>query len=107
MEQFRHGLGRTLAARLQIRRQLIAQVQLYHGAGRAGVGKGVQALVVPVEQGFLAGIQQVGHMNFDGFALTDTIKAANALFQQVRVLRQIEQNQVVGKLEVAPFTANF
>ena len=38
--------------------------------------------------------------------LADTIKSADALFEQVRVERQVEQYQVMCKLKVASFTAD-
>lgn len=46
---------------------------------------------------------RVGHVDFDGILLTDTIQSADTLFQQIRVERQIEQHQMAGKLEVTPF----
>ena len=43
----------------------------------------------------------------DVILLPDAVKAADALLDQVTVKRQIEQNQVAGKLEVAAFAADF
>ncbi|MNZ40271.1 hypothetical protein D3C78_577840 [compost metagenome] len=39
--------------------------------------------------------------------LADPVEAADALLEQVRVGRQVEQHQVVGELEVAAFGADF
>ncbi len=39
-------------------------------------------------------------------ALADPVEAADALFQQVGIEGQVEQDQVVGELEVAPLAAD-
>ena len=77
-----------------------------HTYGTA-LGKGIQPFLEPAVLHFLTGALQVGYVNPDGFVLTDTVQPANSLFQQVRVGGQIKQNQVMGKLEVAAFTADF
>lgn len=40
-------------------------------------------------------------------SLADPVEAADALLEQVRVGRQVEQHQMVGELEVAAFAADF
>ena len=45
-------------------------------------------------------------MNLYGVALSDAIKSSDTLFQQVRVERQVKQDQMLSKLEVSAFTAN-
>ena len=39
--------------------------------------------------------------------LADTVETADALLEQIRVGRQVEQHQVMGELEVAAFAADF
>ncbi len=39
--------------------------------------------------------------------LADTIETADTLFQQIRVERQIEHDQVAGELEVTAFRTDF
>ena len=39
--------------------------------------------------------------------LTDTVEAPDTLLQQIRVKRQIEHHQLIGKLEVTPFRTDF
>ncbi len=78
----------------------------YAVAGGARGGKGVQAVPVPVEQVGLGAGLQVRHVDADGLALADAVEAADALLQQVRVQGQVEQDQVVGELEVASLAAD-
>ena len=68
--------------------------------------KGTKPVVIPVEHHRLRRVLKVGDMNLDGMLLADTVQAADTLFQQVRVERQVEQHQVMGKLEIATLTAN-
>ncbi len=70
------------------------------------LGKGIQPLVEPAVLNLLAGSLQVGNMNPDGFGLSDTVQPTNPLLQQVRIGRQVEQHQMMGKLEVTTFAAN-
>ena len=76
-------------------------------ANGAGGGEGVQALIEPAKQGFLAGFRQIGHMDVNISALTDPVQTTDALFQQVRMERQVKANQVLRKLKIAAFTTNF
>ena len=45
-------------------------------------------------------------MDFHVALLTDPVQPADALFQQVGIERQVEQDQVMGKLEVAALAAD-
>ncbi len=50
---------------------------------------------------------QVRYVDFDGVGLADAIQTTNALLEQIGIQRQIEQHQMMGKLEIAPFAADF
>ena len=76
-------------------------------ANGAGGGEGVQALIEPAKQGFLAGFRQIGHMDVNISALTDPVQTTDALFQQIRMERQVKADQVLRKLKIAAFTTNF
>ena len=91
----------------QQRQQARAELVLQGVAGRAGVEEGIQRFVIPLEQALLRAGLKVWHVNFDDVLLADPVQTANTLLQQVRVGWQVEQHQVVSKLEVAAFTADF
>ena len=40
-------------------------------------------------------------------ALTNPVQTTDALFQQIRMERQVKANQVLRKLKIAAFTTNF
>jgi hypothetical protein len=42
----------------------------------------------------------------DGLSLADTVEAADALFKEAGVQREIEEDEVVGELEIATLAAN-
>ncbi len=96
-----------IVRRFKQRQQARAELMLQGVAGRAGVEERVQRFVVPLEQALLRAGLKVRHMQFDHVLLADPVQTADTLFQQVRVGRQVEQHQVMGKLEVATFTADF
>ena len=75
--------------------------------GRTDVLKRIDALVQPAHQHTLRGIAKARHMNLDRKALADAIEAANALFNEIGILRHIEQHQMSRKLEIAAFAADF
>ncbi|BBI58961.1 hypothetical protein HSBAA_02670 [Vreelandella sulfidaeris] len=67
----------------------------------------VHAFVVPAQQALAGAAFKGWNMQFDGVALADTIQAANALFELVRMLGHIEHHQVATELEVASLRADF
>jgi len=42
-------------------------------------------------------------MNMDGIGLADSVEPANSLFQEFGVFGEVPKDEMVGKLEVAPF----
>ena len=74
---------------------------------RAGFFKRIQAGVVPMEHHRQRAVFQIRYVDFDGVGLADAIQAANALLEQIGIQRQIEQHQMMGKLEIAAFAADF
>ena len=71
-----------------------AELVLQGVAGGAGIEEGVQRLVVPLEQALLGAVLQVRYVQLDGVSLADPVEAADALLEQVRVGRQVEQHQM-------------
>ena len=68
--------------------------------------EGVEAAVIPLDDALLGAASDVGDINADRLGLSDTVEAADALFEEARVQREIEQDEVVGKLEIATLAAN-
>ncbi|MNF69373.1 hypothetical protein D3C84_512530 [compost metagenome] len=97
----------TVIGFFEQRQQARAELVLQGVAGRAGVEECVQRFVVPLEQALLRAGFQVRYVQLDDVLLADPVQTTDALFQQVRVGRQVEQHQVMGELEVATFTADF
>jgi hypothetical protein len=48
-----------------------------------------------------------GDMDMDGRCLADAVEAADALFQQLGIVGQVEQDEVVGELKIPTFAADF
>ena len=61
---------------------------------------------IPAVEGLTWAADEVGDLDADGLALADAVQAPDALLQQVRLQGQVEQDQVMGKLEVAPLAAD-
>ena len=76
-------------------------------AGRTGIFKGFQTFVEPAQQDGLCGIFQIRDAYLNITFLADTVETADTLLQQIRVKRQIEHHQLIGKLEVTPFRTDF
>jgi hypothetical protein len=74
--------------------------------GRAGAER-VHAFVVPARQHVLRAVGHGEDMDANVVLLADAIQAADALFKQIRVERQIPQDQPVRELEVAAFRTDF
>ena len=66
----------------------------------------VQPFVIPARQHFLGTARDERHMHLDFRGLPDAVEPPDPLFQQFRIERQIEQDQVMGELEVPAFTAD-
>ena len=69
--------------------------------------EGIKSLMVPVEQKFLCRLAKEWNMNLYRFSLADSIKASYPLLEQIGIERQVKQNQMMRKLEVTAFAADF
>ena len=67
----------------------------------------VETVVVPVDEQLRPAVREEGEMDADGFGLADAVEAADPLFEQFGIERQVEEHEVVGKLEVAALAADF
>src|SRR6185436_14546722 len=61
---------------------------------------------MPARQRLLRAAADIGNMNLNFGGLSDSIQAADPLFQQLRIQRQIEKKQVMRKLEIPTFAAD-
>ncbi len=89
----------------QLGQRLAIAAQQLAAIGRAGAER-VQAFVVPARQHVLRAVVHGQDMDGDVVLLADAVESADALFQQVRIQRQVPQDQPMGELEVAPFRAD-
>ena len=69
--------------------------------------KGVERLVIPVGEHMGARAFLERNMNMDGRGLADAVEAADALFQQLGIIGQVEQDEVVSELKIPAFAADF
>ena len=63
--------------------------------------------MIPFNDAFLGAAGHVGHVDADGLGLADAVEAADALFEEAGVEREVEEDEVVGELEVAALAADF
>src|SRR6266481_10196899 len=68
--------------------------------------KSVQTFVIPARQNLLRTVREIRNMDLDVFGLSDSIQPSDALFEQLRIERQVKQDQVMRKLEVTSFAAD-
>ena len=66
-----------------------------------------EPVVIPFRQHFALALRQKWNVQMDCRRLPDSVEPPDALFEQFGIQRQIEQHQVMGKLEVPALTANF
>ena len=69
--------------------------------------KRIQTFVVPAEHHFLTRTLHVRHVDDNVLVLTNAVQAANTLFHESGIKRQVEQDQVMRELEVTAFRTNF
>ena len=67
----------------------------------------VDAVVQPRQQYAGGMVFKARHMDLDRVSLTDAVEPTDALFEKIRVGRQIEQHKVAGELEIAALAADF
>src|ERR1700722_6155817 len=67
----------------------------------------IQSFVIPACQHFLETVHNERHVHFDFGGLADTVQPPNSLLEKFRIDWKIEQDQMVSKLKVAAFAANF
>ena len=93
------------SASFDSRRSPIALEQ-FATIGRAAAER-IEAFVVPAQQCVLRGAGEGAGVDHDVVLLADAIEAADALFEQIRIERQVPQHQMMGELEIAAFRADF
>src|SRR5262249_24069527 len=76
-------------------------------AARKMLFEGLYCLVIPAREHFLWRTLDVGNMNGDVLSLTDAVQAPDPLFQQFRIKRQIEKDEMVRELEITAFATDF
>ena len=69
--------------------------------------EGVEAAVIPFDDAFLGAARDVGDVNADRLGLADPVEAADALLEETGIEGEIEEDEVVGELEVAALAADF
>jgi hypothetical protein len=74
--------------------------------GGHGAIKYAHSVVVKLYPYFFGAMGNVGEMNVDGAGLADTVEPANALLEELGVFGEVPKDEVVGKLEVAPFATD-
>ena len=67
----------------------------------------IHALIEPAQHYLLCRAGVSDGMNADVVLLANAIEAADALFKQVRIERQVPHHDAMGELEVATFRADF
>ena len=68
--------------------------------------KGIQPFGIPPRITLAPLSPHKRHVNMNCLGLANPIQSPDPLFQQFRILRQIKKNQMMGKLEIPPFTSN-
>ena len=66
----------------------------------------IQPFLIPARQDFLVTAEDEGHVDLNISALADAVEPPYALLQKGGIQGQVEQDQVVGELEVAAFAAD-
>ncbi len=102
------GIGIVACERMALRlgddaRAVAAQDLAAVGRARA---QRIEAFVVPAQQRVLRGAADCDRVQRDVVLLPDAIEAADALFEQIGIERQVPQDQVMRELEVAAFRAD-
>ncbi len=71
-----------------------------------GFPEGVEPLVVPAQEQLFPGLHEIRNVDVDVRLLADPVQTPDALLEQVGVLGDVEEHQVMGELEVAPFASD-
>lgn len=69
--------------------------------------EGIETFVIPCGKRFKVAAGEMRHVNVDGAGLADAVQATDALFKQFDIVREIQEDKMVGELEVSAFTADF
>ena len=62
--------------------------------------KSIQALVIPTRQDFLRTVREIGNVDLDVLGLANSIQSSDALFQQLRIQRKVEQDKMMRELKI-------
>ena len=75
--------------------------------GGHGIIKNAYSLIIKLYPDFFRSSWNVGKMDMDGIGLADTIEPADSLLHELGVFGEVPEDEVMGKLEVAPFASDF
>src|SRR6476646_4947912 len=62
--------------------------------------EGIQSFMEPAGEHFLSASEDEWHVDLNLRRLADAIETADALFEKFRIERKVEQNEMMGKLEI-------
>jgi hypothetical protein len=68
--------------------------------------KNAYSLIIKLYPDFFGCSWNVGKMDMDGIGLADTIEPADPLLHELGVFREVPEDEMMGKLEVAPFATD-
>src|SRR4030095_8460903 len=69
--------------------------------------EGIQTFVIPASEHFLKTVDHERNMDMNFRFLSDAIQTPDALFQNFRINRQIEENEMMRELEVTALASDF
>ena len=75
-------------------------------SGGHRVIKNAYSLIIKLYPYFFRSSWNVGKMNMNGIGLADTVEPADSLLHKLGVFGEVPEDEVMGKLEVAPFTTD-
>ena len=81
--------------------QLVVELTMDRACPVEGVFEGPESAMIPEGLELLAGALGEGHVDVNILGLADAIEASDALFEQSGIVGQVEENEVMGKLEIA------
>ena len=98
-------------AKVKVRMQktTVVAIKNYLGEDESsgyGVIKNAHSLIVKLDPYFFGGSWNVRKMDMNGTGLADTVEPANSLLHELGVFGEVPKDEVMGKLEVAPFATD-
>ena len=103
---FHQGIQRGGVECFQELRELRAKLRRHLGCGVGIFFEGIETFVIPARKNLFGAAGNERDVDVDRRGLPDAVEAADALLEQFGVGRQIEEDEVVRKLEIAALAAN-